>query len=450
MTAMMAQMPAAPETKRRFGGTATVPLPKSVYYPMLAMLVLFIGGNTFASPAAVGMNAAKWLPTFALLLASTSLLVGRRVPRCPPTMFFALMAMLAMALGGTYLGLQPVRGLSEMISSLVTIGTAYVAAAMLVATDSRRAFFDLVAGVGRVVLIGATLCYIAGINYGRGTGLSAWTDNSNTLAAMLAPGLVIFVAGCIERRPGWLLWHLPFLVVGIPILIVTDGRASDVWAIFGVLAFWLYRRSSWPTLFAFLIAFIALIIFWGPITTAIGHWTQLDISPRRMTASGPLSGREEVWRIGWQLFVERPIFGYGFGSSKLLLAQESWRFVRHQGLHFHSSYLMAMVETGIFGFVAFMVVIGSTVVRGIADGQRTRALPRESWPTAALPMAMVFGAMGHGVFESWLIAGGNVNSPLFWICVWLIHFQAQIPVRQVQRSPAPPLGNMAAGPLPAR
>jgi len=355
-----------------------------------------------------------------------------------------------MASTGSYFGLQPSLGAFELLSIVLVIGTSYVTAAVLVVTDSRRAFMDLIAIIGRVLLVAAAFCYIAKINLGRGEGLSAWTDNSNTLASILAPGMIVFIAGCIERRPGWIRWHLPFALLSVPVIAVTDGRASFLWVAFASLAFWLYRRSSWPALIAFLVGFIILIIWWVPITGAIGHWAQIDISPTRVTAAGPLSGREEVWRIGWALFQERPIFGYGFGSSKTLLTQESWRFVRHQGGHFHSSYITSLVETGIFGFCAMVIALAGTVVRGIADGQRTRALPRESWPTAALPLAIVFGAMGHAMFESWLLAAGNVNTPLFWICVWLIHFQAQIPVRKVVQNPARAVRGTSAAPLTAQ
>lgn len=448
MTSALAQSPAPPARKFRFGATATVPIPKAVYYPLVAMLVLFIGGNTFESAPTLAMGALKWVPLGILLLTSFLALGGRRIPHCPPVLFFALMALLLLASLGSFFGFQPGQGTFELLSTVVVIATAYVTAAVLVVTDSRRAFFDLIAIIGRVILLAATLFYIAGINLGRGSGLSAWTDNSNTLASMLAPGMVVFIAGCIERRPGWLRWHLPFLLLSIPMIAVTDGRASFVWVGFGLLMFWLYRRGSWLTLIAFLGGFILLIAFWGPLTAAIAHWTQIDISPRRMTSAGPLSGREEVWRIGWSLFKERSTFGYGFGSSKTLLAEESWRFVRHQGLHFHSSYLTSLVETGIFGFIAFMTVLLATITRGIADGSRTRALPRESWPTAALPLIMVFGALGHAIFESWLLSAGNVNTPLFWICVWLVHFQAQIPIRAVPQGRTP--AARAATPLPAQ
>jgi O-antigen ligase len=151
-----------------------------------------------------------------------------------------------------------------------------------------------------------------------------------------------------------------------------------------------------------------------------------------------------------ELFGDRPIFGYGMGSSNTLIRAQSWRFVRFQGLHFHSSYIMALVETGVLGFLVLMATLITTFARGLADARRTRMLPRELWPTAALPFAMFAGALGHALFESWLLAGGNVNAPMFWIVVWLIHFQPQVRVRRVVKSPPRPSAPAQRLAIPSR
>ena len=213
-----------------------------------------------------------------------------------------------------------------------------------------------------------------------------------------------------------------------------------VWLGLSLGAFWIYRRGPTLAVFIAMVALIVLIGWWYPIKMYMIDLLGLQWSARDAGIS-PLSGREEVWRIGWQLFQERPLLGYGIGSSTDLLAIESWRFVRHQGLHFHSSYIMSLVETGLVGFIALMSALVLTLGRGIADAGRKRVLPRESWPLAALPFALVLGSMGHAMFESWLMSSGNGNMMLFWTWVWMIHHQSQVGVRPA-RPPAraaPPL-----------
>lgn len=406
-------------------------LPPMVYYMLAATLTMFIAANAFGSTVTSVINAGKWAPLLGLLAVSLNAFRGRRIPAFPPTMLFWLGAFLLIATISCAFSVIGFSSFGSLLSIVLVVLTGYATAAIIVATNSRRQVFDLVANIGRVLVVSVFLLYVARIDLGRGGGFSAWVDNPNTLASMMAPGWVVFLAGCLERRKNWQYWHLPFLLVSIPLILATEGRASYLWIIVSALSFWVYRRGSWPTAFALMVGLIILIGWWEPITTSLMHWAQLDIAPEKASGIGPLSGREEVWRYGMELFWDNPVFGYGLGSSNTLIRAEMWRFVRFQGLHFHSSYIMALVETGLFGFVLFMGPMISTLVRGIADARRTSMLPRESWPTAALPFAMFMGALGHGLFESWLLAGGNVNGPLFWTIVWLIHFQAQIPIRAI-------------------
>lgn len=413
-------------------------LPKPVYYTLVATLVMFLAANTFVNPVSGAINALKWVPLACLCAAALVAFRGRKLPECPPVM---LILMLAFVMTGSVSAATSVIGINSfgaMASVLLVVLTGYALAALIVSTGSRRSFFELIATLTRIMVVAAVLFRLAGINLGRAGGFTGWVDNPNTLAAMIAPGFIIFIAGCLERRPGWQYWHLPFLVVCVPLMLATEGRASYLWVIVSIGSFWIYRRGSWPAAVALMIFAIVMIGWWEPITSALAHWAQLDIAPERGSADGsPLSGREEIWRIGAELFGDRPIFGYGMGSSMAIITPLQWRFVRFQGLHFHSSYLMSAIETGLIGLLVLLAIIIATIARGVADSKRTRVLPREEWPTAALPFALFTGALAHAIFKSWLIAGGNVNAPLFWTMVWLIHFQAQVPIRRVvQRAAA--------------
>jgi O-antigen ligase len=425
----------------RFGRSPTAPtagLPRSVYYWLVATLAMFILANAFASPVTALINAGKWLPLGGLLVFSLSVMPRLRTPECPPIMLFSLVAFFMLAITSAFFGIRPLVSLGSLASVVIVVLAGYAVAAIIVATGSKRQFFDLIANIGRVLVATTLLFYLARANLGRGGGFSAWVDNPNTLASIMAPGCIVFMAGCLERRPGWQYKHLAFLVIGLPLLYVTQGRATFLWVIISAGAFWIYRRGRWPTGIALTIAAIALIGWWEPISQGFMHWAQLDIAPERASGVGPLSGREEVWRVGMELFGERPVFGYGMGSSITLIRDQAWRFVRFEGSHFHSSYIMALVEVGLLGFLVFMAAMVATLTRGIADTKRTQVLPRDSWPTAALPFVMFAGMLGHALFESWLLAGGNVNSPLLWIIVWLIHFQTQVPVRAVAKPGAAP------------
>jgi O-antigen ligase len=427
----------------------STPIPPVVRALLIATLASFYLASAFESPVTGFMLSFKWVPLGALGIAAAYALYGRPAPHFPVAMSVPMIALLAVAIMTSTSSTDVSRAVLTTFTVTMTIVTGYVVSALIVASDSRRAFFELLATIGRVVIVITCLFALAGLNLGRGSGLSAWSDNPNTLAAIFAPLLVVFLIGCIERRPGWAFWHGSFFVVGFYLVWATNSRASTIWIILALAGLWLYRRGPGVAVLLFMLAMIIIIGWRFPLKTYVIETLGLNWSLRDNGIS-PLSGREEVWRIGWDLFQKRPINGYGLGTSPELLKIEAWRFVRHQGLHFHSSYIMLMVETGIFGLIAAMTAIVFTLIRGIADSTRTRILPRENWPLAALPFALIVGALGHALFESWLIAAGNPNMMLFWTWVWMVHHQAQVKIRKVITREVPSVPLAAGAALPIR
>lgn len=62
-----------------------------------------------------------------------------------------------------------------------------------------------------------------------------------------------------------------------------------------------------------------------------------------------LGGRKEIWEFGGWLISERPITGYGFGSSPLLFINETSGQMAYSG--FHGQFLTLFVERGFFGVI---------------------------------------------------------------------------------------------------
>lgn len=442
------------------GAPKAAKMPPLFYFMLLLTIVGFYLSNSYSVELTEFLSSGKWVPQIAVTLVAAYMLYSRPSPTMPITLLLPMLALLIVATVGIWTSINPSYSALAYVTILGTVVGGYFISALIVATNTRRAYFDLLAMLGRVVIIATILFAVAGLNLGRGAGLTAWSDNPNTLALIMCPSLVVFMAGCIERRPGWPFWHGAFFIIGFYLVWATNSRASAIWIGISLAAFWIYRRGPGFTAFAAIIGLIILIGWWYPLKEFVIDVLGLRWSSRNIGIS-PLSGREEVWRIGWELFKERPLTGYGLGSSQDLIRHDSWKFVRHQGLHFHSSYIMTAVELGIFGLIAMGTILVVTLGRAIAHSGRTRVLPREHWPLAALPFALIAGSLGHAVFESWLLAAGNANMLLFWTWVWMVHHQAQVKIRAVivrEDEPSAPIPVRAAparpitpgAPLPAR
>jgi putative inorganic carbon (hco3(-)) transporter len=73
----------------------------------------------------------------------------------------------------------------------------------------------------------------------------------------------------------------------------------------------------------------------------------------RLQEGGPVSYREAVYAGGWQMFLERPVMGWGFHQ----MPAELPRYVsgyREKVLYPHNTYLELLVEHGIVGFGLYL------------------------------------------------------------------------------------------------
>ena len=72
----------------------------------------------------------------------------------------------------------------------------------------------------------------------------------------------------------------------------------------------------------------------------------------RLHESGPLDFREAVYAGGWQMFLEKPITGWGVNQMPAELARHVSGY-KEKELYPHNTYLEILVEHGIFGFALY-------------------------------------------------------------------------------------------------
>jgi O-antigen ligase len=286
-------------------------------------------------------------------------------------------------------------------------------------TGAERQFFGIIAFAGRLTIASASVMWLLGLNLGRTQGVrfTAWTDNPNTLALLLAPTLVILMAEVLSRCPGWLWRSLPFLVTGAFLLTATESRASELWVLVAALGFYAFRQGA---ALSFGLASVVLTfgsLYWNEITSLIFGAVKRDDLKQ---AADVLSGRSEIWPLGLKLFGDQPVFGHGIGSSQTILSNYEWLFYESQGHHFHNSYLTIAVETGVMGLIAVGFVLAMSFAGSALRAKRAHGDSWAIWPWRALPWALVAGALAHAFFETWLLSAGNANMILIWTCIILL------------------------------
>lgn len=408
----------------RATAAATGPsLPLSWQLAVGAMIATFYIANIYDLSISAQLYYLKWLAVLPVILFSWMVNDPKVAPGArakPPLLPAIIIGSVA------FLSVLDSRSVSSsaafFVSLILGLVAAYSMSWAIAKTGGHRQFFNVIAIIGRLVIASAAVMWSFDLSLGRGHDrFSAWTDNPNTLALLLAPALVILTAEILLRRHGWLWLSVPFLLMGAALIWATGSRAGLLWVLASGLAFYFFRKGIGLTLVLSLAALILGFEFQDEILSSV-----LNLVSRGNASEGAdlLSGRSEVWSWGVQLFAERPLLGQGFGMSQTLMDENNWRFEEAQGRHFHNSYLTAAVEMGIIGLIALVFVAGRAMVIG-ARGSFQRLTP--DWPMRALPWAMSLGAFVHAFFETWLLSAGNANMIILWTCLLLLSSQSGRP-----------------------
>lgn len=180
--------------------------------------------------------------------------------------------------------------------------------------------------------------------------LKGWPSlNSNSLSYVTA---VVFVVS-LHRIFSVPELRLRFLygsacTVGAIGLLLAQGRTSLIAAAIAVLFLSRFSKDMHSIRFVMLIALgagTAVFLLFG----SVGDWTGVveDYLRRGVDdeSLSTLSGRTEAWKLSWELFLEKPIFGYGFyASGKELLAP-------------HNAAFTILLNGGAIGFIPWLAAI---------------------------------------------------------------------------------------------
>lgn len=182
----------------------------------------------------------------------------------------------------------------------------------------------------------------------RQTFLGAQVDFVATMS--LTAALILLISWIHQRK----LWQFIVLLIGSPILIygaVATGSRGAVFGapLVGLVILWYYRRKlGAKTLIGLPLA--------GLIVSAALVKTIEHEMLNRFGESVVQEGAEErffLFNIGWQGFLANPILGNGPGDTAFQITGT----VGSRGTHPHNQILDVANELGIFGLLAYLVIL---------------------------------------------------------------------------------------------
>jgi O-antigen ligase len=381
-----------------------------------AVLLIFYFANFYNSALVGLLAAAKWAA--ALGFAGLVLLVAQRRDVAHGLAAVVPVVLLALVFLTVALSEDVSTSFVYFASIILVLAACWLFAGHVASRNAESQFFEIIANVGRFVIFSNMLLLVAGVNLGRGGfRFSGWTDNPNTLALMIAPTMIIMIAQVLERRRNVLLWNVPFILMGLVLLVQADSRAGILWIGIACLALFAFRQGVGISFWVSVVLGALFVIFWNDISEFVISLVDRDTAK---VNADILSGRSEMWPIGMDLFSQKPLVGHGPGTSEAMLDALGGTFREAQGSQFHNSYVTILVETGVVGGLALLMVIGTALAGGIRRSSLLRVQKNPRWPTQALPWVILLGALGHAFFETWILSPGNANAFILWTCIWLL------------------------------
>ena len=111
------------------------------------------------------------------------------------------------------------------------------------------------------------------------------------------------------------------------------------------------KKNKFLTLFIFIIASLTLLFLSDQIVTILK-----TIIPSIKQGTDTIGLRYDIWQGGWRMWMDNIIFGVGIGRFPEKIAFYA------PGMHYsyitaHNTYLNMLAETGIVGFLLFMLLL---------------------------------------------------------------------------------------------
>ncbi|MGB4058176.1 MAG: O-antigen ligase family protein [Alphaproteobacteria bacterium] len=186
----------------------------------------------------------------------------------------------------------------------------------------------------------------------RMAGITGTANAVGYITAMCLMALYFYREYLPKRLP---LRYWIFVALNLFALIMSNSRTSMV-ALIGAIIIGKIVKLSSQRLMIFFTAICLAIIFIATV--------DLDFVFSLIARSGEAeeiktgTGRSKIWDTVFRLIGEKPIFGWGYGSSTFILPAES-KVIGESVTSAHNSFLQVLLSVGFVGLFFFILVMGT-------------------------------------------------------------------------------------------
>ena len=210
------------------------------------------------------------------------------------------------------------------------------------------------AAIFSIILFARGITYQQTIRASLVIGSERWEDPNEFATSLILPlalALGLFVYG---RKLWRVLGGVCVIMMGVAIFL-SGSRGGAIGAFIATAM--LMKRLKWRTRLKLIVA-VALAI---SIVSCFNPHLVIRFSLQDVLVSGG-AGRFAIWQVGWNAFVKKPLFGYGYNNfshayeiARVDFPQTGY-FVRPFQVA-HNIYLQVLVELGLLGGVIILAAI---------------------------------------------------------------------------------------------
>lgn len=305
---------------------------------------------------------------------------------------------------------------------------------------------------GMMIAMIYTLLHHASYQFGEKEGhwvMSPFFKDHTIYGAMVAFTVPLIVGLYFAKKNGPLVQAIliSFFVINMLALFFSYTRAAWL-SIIVALGVWLLikLRIKFSILLSATLA-IGLIVYfsWTSIEQSLAknkaeHTTE-DFGKRLESVSNVTTDASNLerlnrWACAWDMFQDRPVFGYGPGTY----AFEYARFQRPENLtiistnfgdggNAHSEYLGPLAEMGLIGFLAIIALVSSIFYLGITTYYHLYEQDKE---LRILVLAMILALVTyffHGILNNYLDTD-KASVPIWSICAIFLVLRYRVLVKE--------------------
>ncbi len=315
----------------------------------------------------------------------------------PRPLEIALFAYGSIALASVGWSVSPAITAVRASQQMLLLATVYVAVRVIEPRELFRSFGYQLLGY---VIVCASLATIFPMFNGTRIGYLAeahrfsWFAVHPVSAATEAGMALVFVTALALFGSGWTtrLYNVPFWIYASAltlIILATRTRTAMFSTLAATSVLYLVRYKTNPSAWiAGTLLLVAALLF-ATVAPQLGHSVQSYVLRGQDAGQfASLTGRTDLWRESLRMFASRPLLGYGFVASRVLLLQVfAWAGEAHNAL------VESLLDVGLIGAIALFLPFLAGLIGSLKrlNRWRTGDDPTIAWVAGALIFLAVDG-----------------------------------------------------------